>query len=83
MNNSLIRWNEFSSMIWCALRKCRLLYFHDIEEFLNGALRKFTVPLFIAGAREFHKEVLLPLCDIYDGNDFYTGGLEIKERTGF
>lgn len=60
-----------------------IISFQVIQEFLNVALKKFLTPLSITDARIYYQDILIPLCTIFPGNDFYLHGLDIKERTGF
>jgi predicted nucleic acid-binding protein len=60
-----------------------IISFQVVQEFLNVATAKFETPLSLADAREYLEEILLPLCEIFPGNDFYLNILEIKERTGY
>lgn len=60
-----------------------IISFQVVQEFLNVATAKFTKPLSLPDAREYLEEILLPLCEIFPGNDFYLNSLEIKERTQY
>jgi predicted nucleic acid-binding protein len=59
-----------------------IISFQVVQEFLDLALKKFDQPLSLSDAREYCEKVLVPLCEVYPGDDFYCGALEIKERTG-
>ena len=60
-----------------------IISFQVVQEFLNIATSKFKKPLTIKDTREYMEEILLPLCTIFPGNDFYLNSLEIEERTGY
>jgi predicted nucleic acid-binding protein len=51
-----------------------------IQEFLNVATRKFSVPLSYQDSRIFLTTVLDPLCNVYASIDLYHSALEIGER---
>ncbi len=51
-----------------------------IQEFLNVATRKFTVPLSYKDSRIFLSTVLEPICDLYASIDLYHLALELAER---
>ena len=54
-----------------------------IQEFLNVATRKFTVPLSTQDAEKYLDHVLSPLCRIFSSIDLYHHALDIKERWQF
>lgn len=60
-----------------------IISFQVIQEFLNVATGKFKKSLTIVDSQKYVDEVLLPLCDVFPGNDFYKDSLEIKDRTGY
>ena len=60
-----------------------IISFQVIQEFINVAARKFKKPLLIPDLFEFLEQVLLPLCAIFPGNDFYRNSVEIMERTRY
>ncbi len=54
-----------------------------IQEFLNVALRKFTVPLSLADSKAYLRQVLFPLCHVYPDFSLYESCLDIQQRSGF
>jgi predicted nucleic acid-binding protein len=58
-----------------------LVSFQVVQEFLNVATGKFKSRLSMSDAREYLAEVLLPLCEVFPGGEFYAGALDVKERT--
>lgn len=54
-----------------------------IQEFLNVATRKFSVPLGHADCIAYLKTVLLPLCEVYPDPGLYEASLEIRKETGY
>lgn len=54
-----------------------------IQEFLNVAMRKFTVPITVEDARAYLKTVLGPLCKVYPDQALYDLSLELKHETGY
>lgn len=54
-----------------------------IQEFLNMATQKFTVPMEIEGAREYLRLVMNPLCQIYPDLALYESCLELQAETRY
>lgn len=54
-----------------------------VQEFLNAALKKFTVPMSVSDARAYTQAVLLPLCQHFPSQQSYDHALLLKEETGF
>ena len=54
-----------------------------VQEFLNLALRKFSQPMTVSGARDYLRSVLIPLCQHYPSTVFYDHALLLKEETGY
>ncbi len=54
-----------------------------VQEFLNVATQKFSVPLKIDDAREYLRQVLNPLCQVYPDLAFYESCLELKAETQY
>jgi predicted nucleic acid-binding protein len=57
--------------------------FQVVQEFVNVALRKFTVPLTPQDCRAYLSTTLLPLCRVYPDGDLIAKALEVHEATGF
>jgi predicted nucleic acid-binding protein len=51
-----------------------------IQEFLNVATRKFTVPIAYKDSRIYLSTVLEPICEVYASIDLYHRALELVER---
>ena len=51
-----------------------------IQEFLNVATRKFTVPIAYKDSRIYLSTVLEPICEVYASIDLYHHALELVER---
>lgn len=54
-----------------------------MQEFLNVATQKFSVPLASSDVKFYFKQVLLPLCEVYPSSTLYTDALDIKENHKF
>jgi predicted nucleic acid-binding protein len=54
-----------------------------MQEFLNAATRKFTVPLTSEDATLYLQQVLNPLCHVYPDLALYKTCLEIQAETGY
>lgn len=54
-----------------------------VQEFLNVATRKFAVPMTADEAREYLRQVLNPLCQIYPDLSLYETCLDIQAETGY
>jgi predicted nucleic acid-binding protein len=54
-----------------------------IQEFLNVATRKFTVPLRSEDSRIYLRKVLNPLCQVFPDLALYESALDILQKTNF
>jgi predicted nucleic acid-binding protein len=54
-----------------------------IQEFLNVALRKFSVPLRPEDGKVYLQKVMYPLCHVFPDLDLYQTALEILRETGY
>lgn len=54
-----------------------------VQEFLNVATRKFAVPVNAAEAREYLRQVLNPLCQVYPDLSLYETCLDVQAETGY
>jgi predicted nucleic acid-binding protein len=54
-----------------------------IQEFLNVATRKFTVPLKAEDGKMYIKMVLGPLCKVYPDPALFEASLELQQNTGY
>jgi len=54
-----------------------------IQEFLNVATRKFTVPLKLEDAKEYLIKVLNPLCQVYPDLELYQACLDLQREMGY
>ena len=54
-----------------------------VQEFLNVATRKFSVPMKPAESQKYLAAVLGPLCEIYPSVPLYDEALRLKDQTGF
>ena len=57
--------------------------FQVIQEFINVATRKFTIPLSIPDSEKYLNAVLSPLCEVFVSIDLYSRSLELMERWQF
>ncbi len=60
-----------------------IISFQVVQEFINVSTKKFKTPFSFKDCREYLEEILLPLCCLFPGNEFYLHTLDIKERTRF
>ncbi len=60
-----------------------VISFQVIQEFLNVALQKFTVPLTTEDAVVYLESILLPLCSVSPEIELYRDACNVKSRTGF
>ena len=51
-----------------------------VQEFLNVATRKFTVPMSTKDAQLYLSTILEPLCEIFPNIELYHQALELSER---
>jgi predicted nucleic acid-binding protein len=54
-----------------------------VQEFLNVATRKFTVPLKPEDARIYLQKVLHPLCQVFPDLNLYESALDLQGRAHF
>lgn len=54
--------------------------FQVIQEFINVALRKFTVPLTYKDCQEFLHSALEPLCEVQSSIHIYFQALDVADR---
>ena len=54
-----------------------------IQEFLNVATRKFTVPMKLEDSKSYLRLVLNPLCQVYPDLALYESGLDFQAETGY
>jgi predicted nucleic acid-binding protein len=54
-----------------------------IQEFLNVATRKFTVPMKLEDSKAYLRLVMNPLCQVYPDLSLYESGLDIQAETGY
>lgn len=57
--------------------------FQVVQEFLNVASKKFTVPLAYADRRAYLDQVLAPLWHVSPSLELYRQALEVQERSGY
>lgn len=54
-----------------------------VQEFLNVATSKFSVPLKSSDAQQFLQEVLAPLCSVFPSIDLYRQALVLQQDTQY
>jgi predicted nucleic acid-binding protein len=54
-----------------------------MQEFLNVATRKFSVPLKPEDAKVYLQKVMYPLCQVFPDLDYYQTALDIQRETGY
>jgi predicted nucleic acid-binding protein len=54
-----------------------------VQEFLSLSSRKFAQPMSVEAAREYLRDVLMPLCQHFPSIEFYDRALLLKQETGF
>lgn len=54
-----------------------------MQEFLNVALRKFSVPLKPEDGKVYLQRVMYPLCHVFPDLDLYESALDILRETGY
>lgn len=54
-----------------------------IQEFLNVATQKFSVPLSFEHSKVYIRQVMNPLCQVYADLALYESCLELKAETGY
>jgi len=68
-------------LIKCGLEEgIGCISYQVIQEFLNVATRKFTVPIAYKDSRIYLSTVLEPICEVYASIDLYHRALELVER---
>jgi len=60
-----------------------MISYQVVQEFLNVATRKFSVPLTPADANIYLDKVLTPLCELFPSMSYYSKALGISDRWGF
>jgi predicted nucleic acid-binding protein len=63
--------------------RCGLISYQVVQEFMNVALRKFSVPLTAADCRQYLERVLVPLWRISPTPALYRAALDIQEQSGY
>ena len=61
-------------------QNCGCISYQVVQEFCNVATRKFATPMSEQDCREYLAQVLMPLCEVYPGSEFYRQALVIQER---
>lgn len=54
-----------------------------IQEFLNVATRKFSVPMKLEHSKSYLRLVMNPLCQVYPDLALYEAGLDLQAETGY
>ena len=54
-----------------------------VQEFLNVAIRKFSVPMKTDDTKIYLQKVLNPLCQVFPDLGLYIEALNISEKTGY
>ncbi|WP_447963259.1 PIN domain-containing protein [Nitrospira sp. Ecomares 2.1] len=54
-----------------------------VQEFLNVATTKFTVPLKLSDAQQYLQDVLSPLCSVFPSIDLYRQALVLQQDTQY
>jgi predicted nucleic acid-binding protein len=54
-----------------------------IQEFLNVATRKFSVPMKPEDGKVYLRKVMHPLCHVFPDLDLYQTALDILQKTGY
>ena len=57
-----------------------VISYQVVQEFINVATRKFSIPLSMPDCHKYLSVVLEPLCKIFSSMDLYYQALEIMER---
>ena len=73
--------NTAKGIIEKALRSDEgIISFQVVQEFLNVATRKFSVPMPTTAASRYLREVLEPLCSVYPTIPLYEQALTLQDR---
>jgi predicted nucleic acid-binding protein len=54
-----------------------------IQEFLNVAIHKFTVPLNVEDSKTYLRLAMNPLCQVYPDLSLYEAALDLQSETGY
>jgi len=54
-----------------------------VQEFLNVAIRKFSIPLSTEDCKAYLTMVLMPLCEVYPGKALFEACLDLQKETGY
>ncbi|WP_454061085.1 PIN domain-containing protein [Candidatus Nitrospira salsa] len=54
-----------------------------VQEFLNVATTKFTIPLKLSDAQQYLQDVLSPLCSVFPSIDLYRHALSLQQDTQY
>jgi predicted nucleic acid-binding protein len=54
-----------------------------VQEFLNVATNKFSVPLRLSDAQQYLQDVLSPLCSVFPSIDLYRQALVLQQDTQY
>lgn len=80
-NDNLLKRDIALKIISDALTQSKgIISYQVIQEFMNVALKKFSVPLNLNDCQKYLSVVLEPLCEVYSGVDLFNRALEINER---
>ena len=60
-----------------------VISYQVVQEFMNVALRKFSVPLTLADCRHYLEQVLAPLWRISPTPALYRTALDVQEQSGY
>lgn len=61
-------------------KRCGIISYQVVQEFINVALRKFSKPMSTLDAGFYLTKVLQPLCEVFPDINLYSQALIIKEE---
>jgi predicted nucleic acid-binding protein len=83
-NNQPVKQNRSLELIQSGLEKgLGIISTQVIQEFLNVATRKFTVPMIVEDCKAYLRLVMNPVCQVYPDLALYESGLDLQAETGY
>src|SRR5579872_6303324 len=83
-NSHLSKQKKARDLVSTALSKNQgVISYQVIQEFLNVATKKFTIPLSTSEAKLYLDQILRPLCDLHSSIELYQTAIEMKQKYHF
>lgn len=60
-----------------------VISFQVVQEFINISTKKFETPFSVEEIREYYKQFLKPLLDVYPTEELYDGALQVMSNSNY